>query len=345
MLLSELAARFGLTLKGGDKEIDGVNVLEKAGPSELSFFINPRYAHLLDSTEAGAVLVGEAHAALVPTALVSANVYLDLARLVSVFAKPKGDFSGISELAFVHDQAEVSDRATVYPFAYIGARCVLGPGVVVFPGCYVGEDCVLGEDCLLYPNVVLMSGTRLGRNVIIQPGAVIGGDGFGFAQGPAGHVKIPQVGVVEIGDDVEIGANSAVDRASLDVTRIGPGTKMDNLVQVAHNVRVGANCLLIAQCGIAGSSRLGDNVVVAGQAGIKDNVTLGDNVMVAAQAGVGKDLADGSLVGGTPAMEHMVFLKSSAALSRLPELIRRVGRLEKEIERLSGTAADGEEHG
>jgi len=202
----------------------------------------------------------------------------------------------------------------------------------LFPGVYVGEDCIVGAGATLYPNVALMAGTVLGEGVIIHAGAVLGSDGYGYAQGPAGHVKVPQVGNVVIGRDVEIGANTAIDRAALESTKVGDGTKIDNLVQIAHNVETGRHCLIISQVGIAGSTRLGNGVVLAGQAGLRDNISLGDGVQVAAQSGVGQDLPPGTLVGGSPSMDAATYLKVSLILPKLPELMRRVKRLEKAAE-------------
>lgn len=338
--LSELAGRLGLELRGTDKTVLGVNTLEKAGPDEIAFLAGPKHVHQLASTRAGAVLLEEKHAPAAACALVSANVRLDWARVVALFAEPQGSLRGVHSLAFVHDDAQIHETATVYPFAFIGPRSVIGPGCTVFPGCYVGEDCVLAENCTLYPNVVLMAGTRLGRNVIIHPGTSIGADGYGYVQGPAGHVKVPQIGRVEIADDVEIGANSAVDRAALDATRIGAGAKIDNLVQIAHNVQIGPHCLLVSQVGIAGSTVVGAGVVMGGQAGVADNLKVGDRAMLAAQAGVGRDIPAGVAVGGSPCMDYSAFMRSGVALPKLPELLHRVRRLEKEITSLKGTAAE-----
>jgi UDP-3-O-[3-hydroxymyristoyl] glucosamine N-acyltransferase len=214
----------------------------------------------------------------------------------------------------------------------------VGAGSTLFPGVYVGEDCVLGQGCTLYPNAVLMAATVLGDRAIIHAGAVLGSDGYGYAQGPAGHVKIPQVGTVVVGNDVEIGANAAIDRAALDATRVGDGTKIDNLAQIAHNVQVGRHCLIVSQAGIAGSTKLGNGVVLGGQVGLRDNISLGDGVQVAAQSGVGVDLPPGALVGGSPSMDAATYLKMSLTLPKLPELARRVRRLEKaQEERQTGS--------
>lgn len=343
MLLSEIAERLGLKQLGPDLEIEGVNTLESAGKSELSFLVNPKYSSTLASTEAGAVLCSETYASQVGSALVSDNVYLDLAGIVRLFEKKQGDFSGISQMARIHDTAKVDETATIYPYAYIGPDAEIGPGVTLYPGAYVGPGCTIGQGSILYPNCVLMAGTELGENVIIQPGAVLGGDGFGYAQGPAGHMKIPQIGRVLVENDVEIGSNSAVDRAALDTTTIGQGTKMDNLVQIGHNVSIGAHCLVVAQVGIGGSTKIGNGVVIGGQAGFKDNVTVGDGCQIGGKAGIVGDLDPGATVTFNPHMDINTYLRVAVLLPKLPKLMRKMKKMEKEIARLTEALGSGED--
>jgi UDP-3-O-[3-hydroxymyristoyl] glucosamine N-acyltransferase len=332
MRLSEVAGKVGLTFTGHDIEVSGVNTLVLAGANDIAPLLSRKYLPQLEQTRAGAVLCEAQHANADRPCLVSANPKLDWARVVALFAKPQGCLTGVSPQAFVHPEAVLAEGVTVYPFAFIGARAQVGAGSVVFPGVYVGEDCVVGARATLYPNCVLMAGTVLGENVIIHAGAVLGSDGYGYAQSPAGHVKVPQIGNVVIGRDVEIGANTAIDRAALESTKVGDGTKIDNLVQIAHNVETGRHCLIISQVGIAGSTKLGNGVVLAGQAGLRDNITLGDGVQVAAQSGVGQDLPAGYIAGGSPSMDAATYLKMSLTLPKLPELMRRVRRLEKALE-------------
>jgi UDP-3-O-[3-hydroxymyristoyl] glucosamine N-acyltransferase len=332
MRLSEVAGKVGLTFTGHDIELTGVNTLALAGPGEIAPLMSRKYLPQLASTRAGAVLCEEKHVHGGASCLISSNVKLDWARVVALFATPQGCLAGIHPQAYIHPEAVLGQGVTVYPFAFVGARSRIGDGCALFPGVYVGEDCVLGQGCTLYPNAVLMAGCVLGDRVILHAGAVLGSDGYGYAQSPAGHVKVPQVGIVVIGSDVEIGANTAIDRAALDATRIGEGTKIDNLVQIAHNVETGRHCLIISQAGIAGSTKLGNGVVLAGQAGLRDNITLGDGVQVAAQSGVGQDLPPGSMAGGSPSMDAATYLKVSLSLPKLPELMRRVRRLEKAAE-------------
>lgn len=341
ILLSVLAEKTGLAYKGNDVELKGVNTLDKAGPQELSFLVSHKYLPMLQTTRAGAVLVEEKHAESVPSALVSSgNVYLDWMKVVNQFAKPQGCLSGVSDKAYIHTEAVVHETASVYPFAFIGAGAEIGPNVAIFPGCYVGEDCRIGKGCILYPNSVLMVGTVLGDNVILQPGSVLGADGYGYAQGPTGHTKIPQIGNVELGNNVEIGANSTIDRAALDSTSIGDGTKIDNLVMLAHNVKVGQHCLIISQVGVAGSTKIGDNVILAGQAGVVDNIEIGDNSKVGPQTGVNKSLPSGAQVWGSPAVEYGTCLKHYARIPKIPELFLRVKKLEKELEKTKNASRE-----
>lgn len=336
--LSDIATQLGLTVSAsldGEKLIYGLNTLEEAKEGELSFLANPKYAHFLASTKATAVIVHPDYGDKINNALLSENPYLDFARALAFFAKPEGEFTGISPLAFIHPEAKVGEDCTIYPFAYIAARASLGKGCKVFPGCYIGEDVNLGEGCRLYPQVTILAGASLGRNCTVHPGVVLGSDGFGFVPTPLGIEKIPQIGTVNIGDNVELGANTAIDRAALGQTMIGKGTKVDNLVQIGHNVRVGEHCLLVSQVGISGSTRLGNRVVLAGQAGLSGHLTVGDGAVVGPQAGVAHDIKPGEAVGGTPSMPKREFLRSSVLLPRLPELYNRIKKLEDALQAMS----------
>jgi UDP-3-O-[3-hydroxymyristoyl] glucosamine N-acyltransferase len=342
LTLSALAENLGLTLRGDDDVIRGLNTLEAAGDDEVSFLANPRYADLLATTRAAAVIVDEAHADRAPrAALVSASPYLDFARAVQLFAKPQGCLSGISELAYVHPEARLGEGCTVYPFAFIGARAVLGKGAQVFPGAYVGEDCRLGEACILYPNCTLMAATVLGDRCIVHAGAVLGSDGFGFAPTPVGLQKIPQIGIVRVGDDVEVGANTAVDRAVLQATAIGSGTKIDNLVQIGHNVEMGANCLIVSQVGISGSTKVGDRVTMAGQVGVAGHLTIGDGATLGPKSGVPKDVPAGATMGGIPAVDKSTYMRTLALMPSFPDMARRLKKLEKELAALTARLDQG----
>ena len=329
--LTALAASLGLEFHGDDCEIAGVNTLEKAGPNELSFLANPKYVAQLDSTRAGAVIVAQTQATRPGRLLVSADPYLDFCRAVELFALRQGSFFGVSPLAALASDLVLGLGCTIYPFVYVGPRTVIGANTTIFPGCYVGEDCRIGSGCTLYPNVVLMAGTEIGDKVTLNPGAVLGSEGFGFAPSATGLRKIPQIGRVIVGDRVEIGANTAIDRAALDATVIGSGVKIDNLVQIGHNVTIGDNSILVAQVGISGSTKVGKGVTMAGQAGISGHIEIGDGATVGPQAGVGHSVAAGKTVGGHPAMERVTYLRCLAVMPKLPDMARRIKQLEKEL--------------
>lgn len=342
-MLSALAEKLGLEYTGSDREISGVNTLDKAGAGDVSFLVNPKYASQLGETGAGCVLTSGPYADKVECALVSDNVYMDLAKIINHFAEPQGCLSGISELAFIHPDAEVDDSVTVYPFAYVGAEAKIGSGTTLFAGVYVGEKSLIGSNCILYPNSVVMGGLELGDNVILQPGAVIGGDGYGFAQTAAGHLKIPQIGNVVIESNVEVGSNSAIDRAALDVTRIGSGTKIDNLVQIGHNVDIGQHCLIVGGVSIGGSTKVGNGVVVAGQSAIADNLEIGDGAMIAGMSGVANNIEAGAKVAGLPAIDAKTYFKGGVVcVPKLPDLFKRVKKLEKELVAMKAAAKDGD---
>lgn len=329
--LSSIAATLGLVLQGEDKDISGVNTLETAGPAELTFLSNPKYTALLASTKAGAVILHPDQAHDVPCALLSETPYQDFGRTLALFAAPQGHFSGQSPLAFVHPEATVAESATLYPFAYVGAHACIEAGVTLFPGVYVGEHCCVGARTVIYPNAVLMAGTRVGEDGILHAGVVLGADGFGFARTPGGIQKIPQVGTVHLGNRVEVGANTAIDRAVLDVTRVGDDTKIDNLVQLGHNVQVGKAGFIVSQVGVSGSTRIGDNCTLAGQVGLAGHLNIGNNVTIGPQSGVARDIPDNQVMGGTPAVEQGTFMRTLTLMPRFPELFRRLSSLEKSL--------------
>jgi UDP-3-O-[3-hydroxymyristoyl] glucosamine N-acyltransferase len=332
MRLDELAERLGCRLEGdGGIDIRGVRGLEDAGPQDLTFVVKERYLSRLQASAAAAAIVGEGWAGVDRPALRTPNPPLAFARALSLFHSLPVPSPGI------HANAVVAPDARVAANACVGPLCVLGPGVEVGEGTileaqvFVGAGVRIGQGCRIYPQVTLREGTVLGDRVIIHSGTVIGADGFGYARDGHHYVKIPQVGRVIIDDDVEIGANVAIDRATLGETRIGRGTKIDNLVQIAHNVRVGEDTVVVAQVGIAGSSRIGSRVTLAGQAGVVDHVEIGDDVIVGAQAGVTKDIPSRSLVVGSPAIPHLEAKRQVAAVTRLPLLRKALQALEERV--------------
>lgn len=332
--LHALARELGLEVQGEDTEIRGIAALEFAGESDLSFLSGAKHEPLLASTRAGAVILSKEYADRVQRALISENPYLDFARALRLFERPQGCLSGCHEFSCVHPEAKIHPTAVIYPFVFIGPRCFVGENCRVFPGVYLGEDCSIGARTTLYPNVVLMAGTVLGQEVTIHAGTVLGGDGFGYTPSPTGLEKVPQVGRLVIEDQVEIGANCTIDRATLGETRVGRGTKIDNLVQIGHNVEIGAHCILVSQVGVAGSSKLGDRVTLAGQVGIADHLQLGDGCRVGAKSGVNRSLEGGQDYLGSPAVEARKFMRIAASWNRLPDLAKRVAALEKELEAL-----------
>lgn len=332
--LSDIANVLGLELRGQDREVTGANTLEAAGPEEISFLANPKYTGQLSSTRAGAVIVRPEHAADVATALVSENPYFDFGRVLGLFAKPQGSFSGISDKAHIDPEATLGDGCTVYPFVYIGPRARIGAGTTLFPGCYVGEDCSVGAGCLLYPNVVLMAGTQVGDDAILHPGVVLGADGFGFARTDFGIQKIPQIGTVSLGSDVEVGANTCIDRSVLGVTRVGDSTKIDNLVQLGHNVEMGRECMIVSQVGISGSTKVGDRVTMAGQVGVAGHLSIGEGVTIGPKSGVARDIPAGETVGGAPAVDRSTYMRTLLVMPKLPEMYKRLNKLEKELQDL-----------
>lgn len=330
--LSDLAARIGARVLGdGDAVVSGVAPIEEAGPGQVTFLANPRYARHAQNTRAAAVIAREPVEGAKAAFLLSENPYHAFACAVEVFHPPVRPAPGISERAFVHPLARLGKDVAIAPFAVVEEEATIGDRTVIGAGVFVGRGAAVGEDCLFYPHVTLYPGVRVGARVILHAGCVIGSDGFGFAPGRGGYKKIPQVGTVEIADDVEIGANTTVDRAALGVTRIGPGTKLDNLIQVGHNVVIGRDTVIAAQTGISGSCRIGDRVMMGGQVGIAGHIEVGDGVMLGAQTGVaGSVSADESPAwSGTPAIPHAVWLRVSALLPKLPDLFRRVRRLEE----------------
>ena len=339
MRLAELAARLGCELRGdGSVEVTGVAGIEQAGPGDVTFLANPRYAAHLLTTRAGAVILAPGHEAAVPC-LVTAEPYLAFVRAVALVRPPARPAPGVHPAAQVHPTAvlgpdvHVGPLAVVGPRARVGARSALHPHVVLYEGAEVGEDCVL------HSGVQVREGCRLGNRVVVQNGAVVGGDGFGFARDRDGRYhKFPQVGVVVIEDDVEIGALTAIDRAALGETRIGRGTKLDNLVQIGHSVTIGEDTVLAGQVGIAGSSRIGSRVTLAGQVGVAGHLTIGDGAIATAQTGIPSSVDAGAVVSGYPAIENRAWLRSSAVFARLPELQKRLRELERKVESLLGRA-------
>ncbi|HEV8585057.1 MAG TPA: UDP-3-O-(3-hydroxymyristoyl)glucosamine N-acyltransferase [Methylomirabilota bacterium] len=335
--LGQLAQALGATLEGdAARVVRGIAPLESAGPDDVSFVTDTRWRAAAQTSRAGAFVAGAGVASLPGPVLRVTAPQQAMITLIELFHPAPPLVPGVHPSAVVAADARVDASAAVGPLAVIEAGARIGPAARVGALTYVGPGVEIGEGTTLGPRVTLLAGVRLGRRVIVHAGAVLGADGFGFAFDGAQHRKIPQTGGVLIEDDVEIGANTAIDRATFGDTVIRRGTKIDNLVQIGHNVQVGEHSILVSQVGISGSSTLGRGVVLAGQVGVADHVTIGDGAMVAAQGGVPSDLEGGAQYFGTPARPAAAARRIVVAETRLPELLQRVRALERAVEALGG---------
>lgn len=318
----------------GNLDIQGVASLEDAGPHDISFLSNQKYAKYLDTTGARVIIVSEDIALPHPfIPLAVKDPYFSFMTILGLFntRMPEAIASGIHRDAYIDPSAEIGNNVSIGPGAVIGPETAVGENTVIGPCTVVMEGSLIGSDCIIYPNVSIMDGCTVGNRVILHAGVVIGADGFGFAPHGGKYHKIPQIGTVRIGDDVEIGANACIDRAAFGETVVGNGSKIDNLVQVAHNVRIGAHTVIASQVGISGSTVIGDWVRLGGQAGLAGHIMIGDGASAGAQAGVTKDIPPGETVSGYPAKNHMHAMRLEAALRSLPDLIKKVKAQEKRI--------------
>jgi UDP-3-O-[3-hydroxymyristoyl] glucosamine N-acyltransferase len=341
--LSELAERLGCRLEGdGAIEITRVSGIQEAGPGDVTFLANSKYERLLGSTRASAIILrGDAPATAV-AALRTDDPYLAFARAVQVFAPAWRPEPGIHALTVIAPSARLGDGVSIGPFVSIGEGASIGDRTVIFPHVTIGPGATICADSVIHARVSIRERVQIGQRAVLQDGAVIGSDGFGFARRADGtHEKIPQVATVVIEDDVEIGANTTIDRPAVGETRIRQGTKIDNLVQVAHGVQVGKNVLMAAQVGVAGSSEVHDGAMLGGQAGITGHITIERGAVVAAHAGVTNTVEAGTMVAGYPAIESREWRRSSAVFRRLPEIKRRLEALEAAVRALTdGDGAD-----
>jgi UDP-3-O-[3-hydroxymyristoyl] glucosamine N-acyltransferase len=341
VILSELAERLGCELRGdGAVEVRGVAGIEEAGPGDLTFLANRRYAAHLAASKAAAVILAPGQETKLPS-LLSDNPYLTFARAVSLLCPPARPAPGVDRSACVDPTADFGPDVHVGALAVVGPRTRVGARSVIHPHVVLGEGVEIGDDCILHSGVQVREGCRLGHRVIVQNGAVVGADGFGFPRDRDGHYhKFPQVGIVVVEDDVEIGALTAIDRAALGETRIARGCKLDNLVQIGHSVTVGEDTVLAGQVGIAGSVSVGRQVTLAGQVGVAGHLRIGDGVIATAKTGIPSSVEDGKLVSGYPAIDNRGWLRSSAVFAKLPELQRRVRELERRIKALTDGIGD-----
>lgn len=315
--------------------ITGANGIKEAVAGDITFLANSRYTSLLDTTAASAIITSQDIKESSKPIIRTDNPSLAFAKVISLIAPDNAKhFKGIHPTAILGKNVKLGKDLALGPYVIIEDDVILGDNTVIYPGTFIGKGSNIGDGALIYSNVSIRERIILGKRVIIHSGTVIGSDGFGFVTVDGVHHKIPQVGIVEIGDDVEIGANVTIDRARFGKTIIGSGTKIDNLVQIAHNVVIGKNCLIVAQVGIAGSTTLGNNVTIAGHAALTGHVTIGDGAIVAAGAGVGKSVPANAIVSGWPARPFNTMQKVNACAQNLPKLFNLVKEFKKRIEKL-----------
>lgn len=338
--LNEIAQYLGGRVDGdGEMPIAGLATLDDAGEGQLTFLANPKYAAKVATTKASAVLMGEGGNTHGKTVIFHPNPYLAFAKLLTLFYTAPYVPQGVMPGAFVAENARLGADVTVYPGASVGAGATIGDRVVLHPGAVVYPGAVLGNDVTLHANVSVRERCRIGNRVTIHDGTVIGSDGFGYAPDGNSYYKIPQIGIVVVEDDVEIGSNCVVDRAALEVTRIGRGTKIDNLVQIAHNVVIGEDCVIVSQVGISGSTKLGNHVTLGGQVGVAGHIKIGDNVMIGAKSGVAGSVEPNQVLSGIPVIPHREWLKSTQLVPKLPEFRKTLKELEKKVAELEGKLA------
>ena len=335
LTLKHIAKSIGGTVVGDDRiSITGINSLLEAEKGEMSFLARTQLRDQVMSTRASALIVKEETGLYRGPQVIVSDPYLAYAKVATLFEPTIPRFPGISERAVIEEGTRLGDNVSVYPLAYIGKQSVLGNNVIVFPGVYLGDRVTVGDETIIYPNVTILSDCAIGKHCIIHAGTVIGSDGFGFVKDGDTNVKIPQTGIVEIEDNVEIGANNTIDRAALGRTLIRKGVKTDNLVQIGHNVVVDENTIIVAQVGISGSTKIGKGVVIGGQVGLVDHIEIGDRVMIGSKSGVAQSIPAGEVVSGIPTMPHRRWLRTTGHIRRLPEYAERIRELENKVKKL-----------
>ncbi len=345
MKLGELASRLGAELRGdATLEITGVKGIEEAGPTEITFVANPRYAALARTTRAAAVIVEPDFQEIPPATLRIRNPYHAFSRAVGLFYSPPAYPPGNHPTAVIDPTAEIAEGAHVGPYAVIGPQVRIGPHATILAHVVIYPGVQIGSHFFAHAHAVVREHCVLGDNVTLENGAIVGADGFGFAKNESGQwEKIPQSGPVRIGSRVDVQANATIDRATVGVTEVGDGSKIDNLVQIGHGSRVGENTLVCAQTGLAGSSVIGNNVILAGQVGIAGHCTVGDGVILTAQSAVSHDVPPGKMISGSPGFDNRTWLRAVAIFQRLPELVKRIASLETRVDKALGKPAAGEE--
>jgi UDP-3-O-[3-hydroxymyristoyl] glucosamine N-acyltransferase len=330
--LKELAEYLGGTVRGNETcRVNGLAPLETAGPDKVTFLANQKYAAKVADTGAGAVLMVPGGESYGRNVIEVPNPYLAFAKLLSMFYVQPHSPRGVMPEACIGTGVSLGEDISIYPGAIVGDNVTLGDRCIIRPGAVIYSGVRIGDDTTIHANAVVRERCHIGSRCVIQPGAVIGSDGFGYAPDGSSYYPIPQIGIVVLEDDVEIGANTCIDRAALEVTLVKRGTKLDNLVQIAHNCQIGEDCMIVSQVGISGSTRIGNHVTLAGQVGVAGHLSIGDNVIVGAQSGVPGSLPANAGYSGTPAIPHKEWLKSMAVVANLPELRKTVSALEKRI--------------
>jgi UDP-3-O-[3-hydroxymyristoyl] glucosamine N-acyltransferase len=322
-----------------EAEVTDISKIEEGMPGTLSFLSNPKYEKYIYETRASIVLVNKDFKPEKPikaTLIRVENAYESFASLLELYQGAKPQKTGIHKLASIHENVKLGENVYIGDYTVIETNAVVGNNVKIYPQVYIGENVTIGDNTLIYPGVKIYEGSRIGKNCVLHSGVIIGADGFGFApQTDNNYRKIPQIGIVILEDDVEIGANTCVDRATMGATIIRKGVKLDNLIQIAHNVEVGENTVMAAQAGIAGSTKIGKNCMFAAQAGIIGHLNIGNNVKIGGQSGIIKDVKDGEILQGSPAISYKDFWRSSAIFIKLPELRHQVIQLEQEIKNIN----------
>jgi len=340
MQISFTAEQIATVLNGtieGDPSVvvRSFSKIEEGRPGTLTFLANPKYTHYIYETQASIVLVNNDFKADHPiksTLIRCENAYAALAVLMDMVEKMNPPKTGIEPMSYIADTAQLGENVYVGAFSYISANVRIGSNTKIYPQSYVGDNAKIGDNTIIYPGVKIYPGCIIGNNCILHSGAVVGSDGFGFAHENGVYKKIPQMGIVIVEDDVEIGANTTIDRAVMDATIIRKGVKLDNLIQIAHNVEIGDNTAMAAQVGISGSTKIGKNCMFGGQVGLGGHITVGDNANIGAQAGIISNVEPGSKLLGAPAIPVRDFFRSSVIFPKLPEMYRQIAQLQKEIE-------------
>jgi UDP-3-O-[3-hydroxymyristoyl] glucosamine N-acyltransferase len=337
----QIATILNGTIEGDSSiEVNNFSRIEEGKPGTLTFLANPKYTRYIYTTEASIVLVNNDFVAEHPikvTLIRCFNAYAALAILLDMVEKSKPQKAGIEAMTFISGTAKLGENVYVGAFSYIADNAEIGNNTKIYPQSYIGDNVKIGNNTIVYPGVKIYSGCVIGNNCIIHSGAVIGSDGFGFALEEGVYKKIPQMGIVRIEDDVEIGANTTIDRAVMDATVIHKGVKLDNLIQVAHNVEIGDNTVMAAQVGISGSTKIGKQCMFGGQVGLGGHITIGDNANIGAQSGIISNIEPDAKILGSPAIPVRDFFKSSVVFSKLPEMYRQIAQLQKEVEALKAS--------